>query len=184
MDWQAVKDWVVWVFSESYKGRVGRWDYLTQRLMLLAAGLALGFLMFLLIISGSTLVLAAYMLTAIPVWFVLFYRGLTLDIQRLHDMDLSGWWLLLVFGLSLIPAIGVIAGLVALGVFFLVPGTEGPNRFGGGVMGVGGSPRIVPPVSKSFAQLVQAQPVTRKKVVKAAAKPVKKASPKKKGGRK
>lgn len=186
MDWQAAKDWVIWVFSESYLGRVQRWDYLKQRLMLLAAGLTLGLGMFLLMVAGSTLVLAVYMVAAIPLWFVLFFRGMTLDIQRLHDMDLSGWWLLLVIGLSFIPAIGILAGFVALVVFFLVPGTPGANRFGMVAVDVAAPvvKREVPPVSKSFAQLVQAQPVAKKKRVKAWAKPVKKSAAKaKKKGR-
>jgi uncharacterized membrane protein YhaH (DUF805 family) len=43
-------------------------------------------------------------------------------IQRLHDLDLRGWWLLL----SLLPLAGY-----ALGTGLqLVQGTVGPNRFG------------------------------------------------------
>ena len=48
--------------------------------------------------------------------------SITVAARRLHDVDKSGWWLLL----ALIPLIG---GLVVL--YFLVqPGTQGPNRFG------------------------------------------------------
>lgn len=43
-------------------------------------------------------------------------------VRRLHDIDRSGWWLLLAF----IPLIG---GIVLL-VFFIMSGTRGPNRFG------------------------------------------------------
>lgn len=42
--------------------------------------------------------------------------------RRLHDTDRSAWWLLIGF----IPGIG---GLVLL-VFYLLPGTNGPNKFG------------------------------------------------------
>ena len=47
--------------------------------------------------------------------------SIAVGVRRLHDLDKSGWWLLLAF----IPVIG---GLVLL--YFLVqPGTPGPNRF-------------------------------------------------------
>jgi uncharacterized membrane protein YhaH (DUF805 family) len=42
--------------------------------------------------------------------------------RRLHDTDRSAWWLLIAF----LPFIG---GLVLL-VFYLLPGTTGPNKFG------------------------------------------------------
>jgi uncharacterized membrane protein YhaH (DUF805 family) len=42
--------------------------------------------------------------------------------RRLHDTDRSGWWLLI----GLIPLIGAIVLLV----FFVLPGTQGSNRFG------------------------------------------------------
>lgn len=41
--------------------------------------------------------------------------------RRLHDRDMSGWMILL----ALIPIIGAII----LIIFYLLPGTEGPNRF-------------------------------------------------------
>jgi uncharacterized membrane protein YhaH (DUF805 family) len=43
-------------------------------------------------------------------------------IRRLHDRDMSGWWLLLM----LVPVIGSLALLV----LYVLPGTPGPNRFG------------------------------------------------------
>lgn len=174
MDWQAMKDWVVWVYTESYKGRIGRLDYLKQRILLFASALVLGLLGMLLVMAESVIVLAVYVLAVIPVWFTLVYRGITLDIQRLHDMGLSGWWVLLVFGLSLIPGLGAIAGIVAIIVFFLVPGTDGPNRFDSTPVKV--RPLPTPP-SKSFAQLVQRD-------VAASAKPAPKPTPKAKAKKK
>lgn len=47
---------------------------------------------------------------------------LGLDVRRLHDIDFSGWWLLIAF----IP----ILGFIALLVFACLPGTEGENRYG------------------------------------------------------
>ena len=48
--------------------------------------------------------------------------SLAVTFRRLHDTDRSAWWLLI----SFIPGIG---GLVLL-IFYLLPGTNGPNKFG------------------------------------------------------
>jgi uncharacterized membrane protein YhaH (DUF805 family) len=47
---------------------------------------------------------------------------LAVGVRRLHDRDLSGWWMLCCF----IPYIG---GLIFF-VLLVLPGTAGPNRFG------------------------------------------------------
>jgi uncharacterized membrane protein YhaH (DUF805 family) len=48
--------------------------------------------------------------------------SLGLAVRRLHDLDRSGWWLLLAF----IPVIGEII----LIIWFCTKGTLGSNRFG------------------------------------------------------
>ena len=48
--------------------------------------------------------------------------GIALSIRRLHDLDRSGWWLLI----GLVPLVGAIV----LIVFFCTKGTTGQNRFG------------------------------------------------------
>jgi uncharacterized membrane protein YhaH (DUF805 family) len=53
----------------------------------------------------------------------LFLPGLAVSVRRLHDVDRSGWWVLLAF----IPLIGIIV----LIVWWATEGTRGPNRFGG-----------------------------------------------------
>jgi uncharacterized membrane protein YhaH (DUF805 family) len=52
----------------------------------------------------------------------LFLPGLAMGIRRLHDLDKSGWWTLIVF----IPLVGIIILLV----WACTHGTMGPNRFG------------------------------------------------------
>jgi uncharacterized membrane protein YhaH (DUF805 family) len=59
--------------------------------------------------------------------FSLFFLGilipsLAVTFRRLHDSGRSAWWILI----SFIPGIG---GLVLL-VFYVLPGTAGPNKFG------------------------------------------------------
>ncbi len=52
----------------------------------------------------------------------LFLPSLAVAVRRLHDLDKSGWWFLLIF----IPLVGAII----LIVWFCTKGTTGPNRFG------------------------------------------------------
>jgi uncharacterized membrane protein YhaH (DUF805 family) len=48
--------------------------------------------------------------------------SLAVTVRRLHDIDRSGWWILI----GLVPLIGVIVLLV----FALLEGTPGDNRYG------------------------------------------------------
>ncbi len=54
---------------------------------------------------------------------------LAVQVRRLHDRDMSGWWLLGFYVASAIPFVGFIAS-IALLVITILPGTAGPNRFG------------------------------------------------------
>ena len=55
--------------------------------------------------------------------------SIAVTVRRLHDRDLSGWWYLGFIVASLVPLIGFIASIAFL-VVLVLPGTEGPNRFG------------------------------------------------------
>lgn len=52
-----------------------------------------------------------------------FLPSLAVGVRRLHDVDRSGWWYLLM----LVPVLGV---LILIFAFFIHRGTPGPNRFG------------------------------------------------------
>ena len=69
-----------------------------------------------------------------------FLPSLAVSVRRLHDLDKSGWWYLLVF----IP----IVGWIILIVWYASAGTNGDNRFGpkpSAAMGF--SPSSIPPTS-------------------------------------
>jgi uncharacterized membrane protein YhaH (DUF805 family) len=51
----------------------------------------------------------------------LFLPGLAVSVRRLHDIDRTGWWLLLML---------TVIGLVVLIYWACLRGTPGPNRFG------------------------------------------------------
>lgn len=53
----------------------------------------------------------------------IFLPSLAAGVRRLHDVDKSGWWYLLI----LIPLLGA---LILIVFFFIQRGTAGPNRFG------------------------------------------------------
>ena len=60
--------------------------------------------------------------------------NLAVAVRRLHDLNKSGWWLLLGF----IPAIG---GLILL-IFACLPGTPGANRFGADPLAADTNPAV------------------------------------------
>ncbi|PWK59889.1 DUF805 domain-containing protein [Roseicyclus mahoneyensis] len=52
----------------------------------------------------------------------LLLPALSVSVRRMHDLDKSGWWILVAF----IPLLGFILIIY----WFVQRGTEGPNRFG------------------------------------------------------
>ncbi|VVC75749.1 Inner membrane protein YhaI [Aquicella siphonis] len=56
----------------------------------------------------------------------LFLPSLGVSVRRLHDTNMSGWWILL----SLIPVVGALVLLY----FYVIEGTKGPNNYGNPVV--------------------------------------------------
>jgi uncharacterized membrane protein YhaH (DUF805 family) len=56
------------------------------------------------------------------IFLVTIIPGIAVSVRRMHDLDKSGWWLLLAF----IPIVGAIVLLI----WFCTAGTPGLNRFG------------------------------------------------------
>jgi uncharacterized membrane protein YhaH (DUF805 family) len=59
---------------------------------------------------------------------IFFLPGLAVSVRRLHDLDRSGWWLLLVL---------TVIGVILLIIWDFIKGTAGPNRFGPDPLGGG-----------------------------------------------
>ncbi len=53
---------------------------------------------------------------------LIFLPSLGLSVRRLHDVNFSGWWVLI----NLIPLLGYIVLIVIM----CLPGTEGENKYG------------------------------------------------------
>lgn len=56
-----------------------------------------------------------------------FIPSISIAVRRLHDIDRSGWWVLLWFA--------IIIGWIVLLVWHCQKGTDGPNRFGDDPLG-------------------------------------------------
>lgn len=61
--------------------------------------------------------------TSIIFMLLMVWPSLVIQVKRWHDIDKSGWWVLI----NIIPIIGPIWALVENGFF---TGTKGDNRFG------------------------------------------------------
>ena len=88
---------------------------------------ALGYLIVLTVASVIDGVLGTGLGMGIGILYVVvvlavFIPSLSVTVRRLHDLDKSGWWMLLTF----VPLIGAIVLLI----WFCTQGTAGPNRFG------------------------------------------------------
>ena len=55
------------------------------------------------------------------VGLALFLPGLAVSVRRLHDIDRTGWWILIAF---------TVIGIIVLIAWDCIRGTVGPNRFG------------------------------------------------------
>jgi uncharacterized membrane protein YhaH (DUF805 family) len=97
----------------TFRGRASRSAFWWFALLQVIAYLVIG------IISNRSSVAGVILdiLVGIPLWLA----GLSLTVRRLHDANHTGWW----WWIGLVP----IVGWVVLLVFYLLPGTPGPNRY-------------------------------------------------------
>jgi uncharacterized membrane protein YhaH (DUF805 family) len=114
-------------FFFSFRGRLSRFGYWS----VIFAGLLVGVAVYIILapfnswvfgtaITTDTLLIELFWL-AIAAFFLATYLSiLSACVRRLHDLDFSGWWALLLLIISF-PA------LVILGC---IPGDTGKNRFG------------------------------------------------------
>lgn len=70
------------------------------------------------------------------IYLALIIPFIAVTVRRFHDYNLSGWWVLAVFLLSMIPFVGIVAGIGML-VICCLKGTQGPNKFGNDPLGAG-----------------------------------------------
>jgi uncharacterized membrane protein YhaH (DUF805 family) len=103
----------------SLKGRATRSEWLLWRLIMILVYLVIK--TFEDLIKSKELPPAFYLILVI-ISIITLWINISFDVRRLHDIDFSGWWILLNF----IP-------FVSLSFFFILAikkGTHGPNSFG------------------------------------------------------
>jgi uncharacterized membrane protein YhaH (DUF805 family) len=62
--------------------------------------------------------------------------NLALQVRRWHDLDQSGWFVLLFGVLGAIPILGILVSLANV-IWFFMPGTMGSNKYGPDPKGIG-----------------------------------------------
>jgi len=105
-------------FLFSFKGRIGRREWWLYLLLSFIPTAILDAAWDQADSYPPLLLLPLLLISLAPLWWYF-----ATAVKRLHDCDMSGWWLLLM----LIPYAGVIALFVIHG---FIAGTQGPNRFG------------------------------------------------------
>ena len=120
-DWSSLLDLYL-----NFHGRLGRVELALRGALLLGGTSCLTFFLlgcvFLFTLFESGVGAIALMGLWLLTYFVMFLCGLSLLARRFHDMDKSGWWVLLI----LVPILNL-----ATYIYLLVKkGTSGANRFG------------------------------------------------------
>ena len=96
-------------------GRMGRLRYIAYSVFLWVVCMFLSGILSALLMPVST---AAGTIAALLPWLAMLVLGFMLTIQRCHDFNTTGWLSILM----LVPLVNLI--------FWFIPGTDGPNRFG------------------------------------------------------
>jgi len=104
-----------------YRGRASRSAYWWWVLFEVIAAFVAELLVVIPAAAHSAAALVVFFIIVGIAFIYLALVGLALTIRRLHDIDRSGWWVLI----GLVPFVG---GIVLL-IFSLLEGTPGPNRY-------------------------------------------------------
>ncbi|MBX5012289.1 DUF805 domain-containing protein [Rhizobium lentis] len=117
----------------TFSGRASRseywWFMLFYVLMLFGLAFFAGVLAFA-TSSGGVASPASYAVVICGLFILaIFLPLISLHVRRFHDRNISGWWYLALVILGFIPYVGLVTGL-AIFVISVLPGTEGPNKFG------------------------------------------------------
>jgi uncharacterized membrane protein YhaH (DUF805 family) len=100
----------------NFEGRSNRGEYWWAVLAIVLVSLVLSVIDGIMTASGGIPILGSIfsLATLVP--------GISLGVRRLHDIDKSGWWMLLM----IVPVVGFLVLLY----FFIQRPDEAPNRFG------------------------------------------------------
>ncbi len=143
-----IRDW--WTFLVSPRGRINRFDYNVKFWLLLLFIYVVAAIVDMSYLGTSSLTEAQKGIATNLVNIVFLWPTIAIFIKRLHDLNWSGWWMLVIYGGLLIGLFtlfsfvlsvrlnGMILSVVFMFVVGVVPlvllsclrGTIGSNRFG------------------------------------------------------
>lgn len=115
----------------SFKGRLSRQEYLCRQILLMLSTLLPGTILFFVILRGRAVSLDEVWGTwsfvfawccIIVLLLVMLATNLSLMVRRLHDLDYSGWWVLLM----LVPIVNTLLPLW----LWCAKGTQSGNNYG------------------------------------------------------
>ena len=111
-----------------FRSRSSRSEYWWATLFVTLASYPLGFIVgfviaYLFAIAGfsDTTIEIVVGIVMLPIQILIIIASTCLVIRRLHDVDKSGWWYLIIF---------TIIGTIPLIIWYCSKGTDGDNRFG------------------------------------------------------
>lgn len=133
-----------WPLLFGFQGRINRAKYWIATITYISATIALVGLGFFFSFNAIFFIIAAVVFIAVTV------SGIAVGLKRLHDRDMSGWWLLVFYLLPAVldgtgrvlgvPIIFSLAGsaisIWALVVLGFLRGTAGANQYGPDPLGV------------------------------------------------
>ena len=116
-----------------YEGRARRSEYWGKAIVLTLVGVGGALLLFFGtgdIPGGFTEKFFMDLLVALLWAFPFYIAIIPVTVRRLHDRNMSGWWILWFPLLSLLPFVGWIVPWIQLVILWLLDGTPGPNLYG------------------------------------------------------
>ncbi len=131
---QSIKDGLGLKYFFKFEGRASRSEFWWFMLFIFLVNLGTGFVFFFLPPKvGASL--------SLVISLVLLPPNLGVTVRRLHDRNMSGWWLLVPVGCLLLTILAggensLLANLCSLAMclgylaILCMPGQPGPNRFG------------------------------------------------------
>lgn len=115
-----------------FQGRSRRseywWVVLAFLLFIIVAALLVGMVGGL---AGGNLNPIGYLLAGIfsLAYLAIIIPAIALMVRRFHDLNQTGWLVLVFILLGIIPLVGMLASLAQI-IWFAMPGTVGPNKYG------------------------------------------------------
>lgn len=141
----VIKGWNLFIYtfknSFNFNGRAGRMEVISWIVMLWIIEMIL-FAPLFVILFLAIMFLATSQSEQLPIIFFIIWGllalinvvvlpgSISLAVRRMHDLNMSGWWVLLFNVINFIPLINLIGTIFVLYLYLLKKGDEGANKYG------------------------------------------------------